>query len=108
MGLNPVYLLKSFLLYLGKMKSRQIQDKAHVVTLKKHYFGKSQKLLFKVQKNMFPLIQYVILNVYFEKIVIRDCFGHPSNNHHTYHESVSKQLTKDTTWTVKDLIIMLL
>jgi len=32
------------------MKSRQIQDKAHVVTLKKHYFGKSQKLLFKVQK----------------------------------------------------------
>ena len=66
MGLNPVYLLKSFLLYLGKMKSRQIQEKAHVVTLKKHYFGKSQKLLFKVPKNMFPLIQYVILNVYFE------------------------------------------
>jgi len=38
--------------------------------------------------------------------VIRDCFGHPSNNHHTYHESVSKQLTKDTTWTVKDCIII--
>ena len=51
------------------MKSRQIQEKAHVVTLKKHYFGKSQKLLvFKVHKNLFPLIQYVILNVYFEKL----------------------------------------
>ena len=68
MGLNPVYLLKSFLFILGKTKSRQIQDKAHVVTLKKHYLGKCQKLLSKVPKKLFPLIQYVILNVYLEKL----------------------------------------